>query len=61
MTEVYDMLTKDYGIQANRITTRSPQANSIVESVHHIISNMIRTWFVDDPELDESNPYPGLL
>ncbi len=22
---------------------------------------MIRTWFADDPELDETNPYAGLL
>jgi len=61
MAEVHDVLTRDYGIQVNRITTRNPQANSIVERVHQTIGNMIRTCFVDDPELDESNPYVGLL
>jgi len=61
MAEVHDMLIRDYGIQVNRITTRNPQANSIVEREHQIIGKMIRTWFVDDPELDEANPYAGLL
>ena len=61
MAEVNEMLTEDYGIQVNRITTRNPQANAIVERVHQTIGNMIRTWFVEDPELDEVNPYAGLL
>jgi len=55
------MITRDYGIQVNRITNRHPQANSLVERVHQTIGNMIRTWFVDDPELNESNPDVGLL
>jgi len=61
MAEVHNVFTRDYGIQVNRITTRNPQSNSIVERVHQTIGNMIRTWFVDDPELDETNPYAGLL
>ena len=35
--------------------------NSIVERVHQTIGNMIRTWFVDDPDLDDKNPHAGLL
>ena len=61
MAEVNEMLTEDYGIQVNQITTRNPQANAIVERVHQTIGNMIRKWFVEDPELDEVNPYAGLL
>ncbi len=56
MAEVHDMLTMDDGIQVNRVTTLNP-----LERVHQTIGNMIRTWFVDDPELDETNPYAGLL
>ena len=61
MAEVQDLLTVDYGIRVNRTTARNPQANSIVERVHQTIGNVIRTWLVDDPELDEANPYAGLL
>ena len=61
MAEVHDMLTNEYGCDVNRITTRNPQANAIVERVHQTIGNMIRTWLVDDPELDEKDPFSGLL
>ena len=61
MAEVHEMLTNDYGCDVNRITTRNPQANAIVERVHQTIGNMIRTWFVNDPDLDEKDPYSGLL
>ena len=61
MAEVQDLLTVDYGIRVNRTTARNPQTNSIVERVHQTIGNMIRTWLVDEPELDEANPYAGLL
>ena len=61
MAEVHEMLKEDYGCTVNKITTRNPQANAIVERVHQTIGNMIRTWFVDDPDLDEKDPYKGLL
>lgn len=61
MAEVHEMLRHDYGCTINLITTRNPQANAIVERVHQTIGNMIRTWFVDDPDLDSNDPYSGLL
>jgi transposase InsO family protein len=61
MAELHAMLKNDYGCTINLITTRNPQANAIVERVHQTIGNMIRTWFVDDPDLDEKDPFSGLL
>eukprot|EP00980_Cylindrotheca_fusiformis_P020156 scaffold7228_cov54-Cylindrotheca_fusiformis.AAC.2 len=61
MAEVTEMLTEDYGLTINRITTQNPQANAIVERVHQTIGNMIRTWFVDDLALDAKNPFSRLL
>jgi hypothetical protein len=61
MAEVHDLLRYDYGCKINKITTRNPQANAIVERVHQTIGNMIRTWFVDDPDLEGPGPYTGLL
>ena len=55
------MLRNDYRCTLNCITTRNPQANAIVERVHQTIGNMIRTWFVDDPDLDGPGPYNGLM
>ncbi|CAJ1938684.1 unnamed protein product, partial [Cylindrotheca closterium] len=61
MAEVHEMLKNDYGCTVNQTTTRNPQANAIVERVHQIIGNMIRTFFVDDTELGEKDPYTGIL
>ena len=41
--EVKDMLRDDYPFKRKVITTRNPQANSVVERVHQVVHNMIRT------------------
>ena len=61
MAEVHEMLTNDYGCNIDWTTTRNPQANTIVERIHQTIGNMVRTWLVDDPELDKKDPFSGLL
>ena len=38
------MLVHDYGIKRNPITVRNPQANAIVERIHQVIANMVRTF-----------------
>ena len=42
-TDVMQMLEDDYGVNRKRITTRNPQANSMVERAHQTVHNMIRT------------------
>ena len=62
MGEFAAMITKDYGIKCRGATTRNPQANAIIERVHQTIGNMIRTFQVqDDDELDEEDPWAGIL
>ena len=48
MAEVRDTLKHEYGITRKVITTRNPQANSIVERVHQVLHNMIRTIGIRD-------------
>ena len=55
------MVEKDYGLKINRITTRNPQANAILERVHQTIGNMIRTMQVQNMVLDDENPWDGVL
>ena len=38
------------------ITSRNPQANSMLERVHQIIGNIIRTLKVQNIILDDENP-----
>ena len=56
-----DMVKNDYGIKTKPITTRNPQANAIVERVHQVIANIIRTFELQDNYLDEDDPWKGIL
>ena len=40
--EFADMIENDFGICKKVISTKNPQANAIIESVHGTIGNMIR-------------------
>ena len=55
------MIKEDYGIKPKPITVRNPQANAIVERVHQVIGNIIRTFELESNYLDDSNPWKGVL
>ena len=40
----HKMILHDYGIKGKPITVRNPQANAIVERIHQVIGNIIRTF-----------------
>ena len=61
MAEFSAMVKNDYGITVKAITTRNPQANAILERIHATIGNIIRTHQVLDLELDEEDPWSGIL
>jgi hypothetical protein len=61
MAEFATMVKQDYGIRVKAITTRNPQANAILERIHATIGNIIRTHQVLDTELDEEDPWSGIL
>jgi transposase InsO family protein len=56
-----NMVTNDYGIKRKPITTRNPQANAIVERIHQVIGNIIRTFELQTNYLDEEDPWKGIL
>ena len=56
MGEFARMMENDYGVKRKPITARNPQANAIIERVHQTIGNMIRTFQVQDTDLDEEDP-----
>jgi hypothetical protein len=55
------MIKEDYGVKAKPITVRNPQANAIVERVHQVIGNIIRTFELENNYIDESNPWKAIL
>ena len=56
LVEYKTVIQADYGIGVKPITSRNPQANSILERVHQIIGNIIRTFKVQDVVLNDENP-----
>ena len=59
--EVIEMIEKDYRITRQPITTRNPQANSILERAHQTISNILRTFQVNNSKLDLDEPWSKIL
>jgi hypothetical protein len=55
------MIKHDYGIKGKPITVRNPQANAIVERIHQVIGNIIRTFELENNYLDEEKPGKGIL
>ena len=62
MAEFAKMVVEEYGIKKKGITARNPQANAILERIHQVIGNMIKTFKVYDREdLEEQDPWSGIL
>ena len=56
-------MEKDYGIELRLITTANPQANAVVERIHQVVGNMIRTMGLDSIYLlpPPSDPFAGVI
>ena len=61
LAEFKIMMENDYGISCSPISVRNPQANAIVERVHQTIGNIIRTFKIQEMDLDNENPWEGIL
>ena len=42
------IILHDYGVKAKPITVRNPQANAIVERIHQVIGNIIKTFDLEN-------------
>ena len=56
-------LHDDYGIELRLITTANPQANAVVERIHQVIGNMLRTMSLEDMYLlpPPYDPFAGVI
>ena len=62
MADFAKMIVDEYGIKKCGISPRNPQANSILERIHQVIGNMIKTFQIYDREdLEEQDPWSGIL
>ena len=61
LAEFREMISNDNGIMVKPITSRNTQANAILERLHQMIGNILRTFKVQNMELDDQNPCEGIL
>jgi len=61
MAEVTDMLKNEYGLQINRITTRNPQANAMVERAHKTLGDRLRSRRILDKDDLPNDEWAGVL
>eukprot|EP00957_Ditylum_brightwellii_P125854 9593799-Ditylum_brightwellii.AAC.1 len=55
------MTLNEYWVKKRIITVRNPQVNSIIERIHQIIGNMIRSFEVHSTDIDDKDPWTGIL
>ena len=54
-------LLRDFSIKPTPTTIKNPQANSILERVHQVLGNMLRTKDLQTHEFDDMDPWSELL
>ena len=59
IAEFSKMCHNDYGLKRKPITTRNPQSNAIIESIHQTIGNIIGTFDVSN--IVNNDPWSGIL
>jgi hypothetical protein len=51
----------NYGLKHKSTTEKNPQGNSILETIHQVVANMLRSFDLDNQELDEHDPFGEYL
>ena len=59
--EFKNTITHNYGIKCKPLTVRNPQANAIVERIHQVIGNIIRTFDLENNYLNKKDLFKGVL
>jgi transposase InsO family protein len=54
-------LIHNYGLKRKPSTEYNPQSNGIIERVHQVLGNILRSFELERRELDETNPWDEFL
>jgi hypothetical protein len=60
-SEFQDLIRKEYDIETKPSSKRNPQSNAILERIHQTIGNMVRTFEIENQQIDENDPWTGIL
>ena len=52
---------EEYGITAKKSTSGNPTSNAILERIHQVIGNLVRTYNIKQTNVDKDYPCSGIL
>jgi hypothetical protein len=58
---VFDKMRQNYGMKKKPSTSYNPQSNGIIERVHQVLTDILRTFELEKKELDERDPWGPFL
>ena len=59
--EFKSMIQNDCGVKCRPIAVRNPQSNATIERVHQVLGNMARTFNLQENQVEDDDPWPGIL
>ena len=59
--DVFQQMACNYGLVLKPSTPYNPQGNSIVERIHQVVGDQLRTFELDEQELDKVSPWKPFL
>ena len=59
--DVFSATCKNYGIKEKHSTSHNPQSNGIIERIHQVMGNSLRTFQLESQELSENDPWTPYL
>jgi len=59
--DVFGHMCTNYGIKGKPSTSFNPQSNGIIERVHQVLGNALRTFELEEQELDTYDPWGPFL
>jgi hypothetical protein len=54
-------MVENYGQRMKPTSTHNPQSNGIIERVHAVINDMLRTHKIEETDVDETDPWTDIL
>ena len=59
--DLIDRLRRNYGMKRAQTTPRNPQTNGIIERVHQVLNNCLRTFDLEERKFQERVPWGPFL
>ena len=55
------MIEQEYGIKTKPASSGNPQANAIIDRIHQVLGNLIRSFTLHNTYVDDADPWMGIL